>query len=325
MSKISITQRCNRRCPYCFAVATMKSSSPSQAFMTAAEFEQALDFLSRSNVPEATLLGGEPCLHPSFCEFVERALVRGFRVLVFSGGIIPEEALRYLEAAAREQIALMLNVARPDDPRNSHERLQQTQVMRRLGPKVALGLNIERVNTPLEFLLDLINAYGLHRTVRVGIAHPAVGGHNAFLHPRDYLAVGRRVSDFALCAARDSVRLEFDCGWVPCAFPKGVLEQLDGPAGQVGLRCNPILDVLPGNQAIACYPLASLLREPLPAEQDSAWLSARIEDRLAPYRALTLFRRCATCGWRARGECSGGCLASRMRRLRTAEAMTPVQ
>jgi hypothetical protein len=322
MSNISITQRCNRGCTYCFAEDVMKSTPGAGAFMNWEEFEESLNFLERSGITEATLLGGEPTIHPHFCEMVDRALARGFRVLVLSGGIIPEKSLVHIEEAAPGHVAVMLNVVPPGETFSQRERDKQAEVMRRIGPQVALGLNIDHPATPLNFLLEWIDAFSLERVLRLGLAHPIAGGHNAFLHARDYPEVGRRVTEFAFRAREASVHIEFDCGWVPCMFPNGALAELGITPQQVGLRCNPILDVLPGRQTISCYPLASLAREPLPADKDAAWLAGRFAERISPYRPMMLYRHCASCDWLARGECTGGCVAGSMRRLRTAESTT---
>lgn len=294
----------------------MKRVPAASAFMTDEEFENALAFLERSNVSEVTLLGGEPSIHPRFCQMVDRALTRGFHIVIFSGGIIPEKSLRHLEEAPLDRVAVMLNVASPSDAYTQRERDKQALVMRRLGPKLALGLNIEHPTTPLDFLLEWIDTYSLERVVRLGLAHPVVDGNNTYLRPSEYSVVGRRVAEFAVSARDASVQIEFDCGWVPCAFPPDMLATLGLTPQQVGMRCNPILDVLPHNQTICCYPLASLAREPLPLDKDGAWLAARFTQRLASYRSLTLFRHCSSCGWYQRGECVGGCIAGSMQRLR---------
>jgi hypothetical protein len=178
-----------------------------------------------------------------------------------------------------------------------------------------LALNIDATTTPLDFLLELIEVHGLARAVRLGLAHPVIDGKSTFLHPSRYPAVGRRVAEFARRARLAAVGVLFDCGWVPCMFPPGSLEQLGITADEVGRRCNPIIDILPGNQTISCYPLAALAREPVPSGENATWLADRFTSRLAPYRPLTLYAHCASCDWYRRGDCVGGCIAGAARRL----------
>jgi radical SAM protein with 4Fe4S-binding SPASM domain len=303
----------------------MRDTPQTAVFMTMEEFEESLDFLERSGVEYVSLLGGEPTIHPQFAEMTDRAIARGFHVLVLSGGLIPERIMKKLEAISKDKISVMMNIAPPGGEFSRREQERQKEVMVRLGSKVVLGLNIDSPRLSLEFLLHWINEYQLARTVRLGLAHPIVGGNNAYLAPRDYSAVGRRVANFAFLARDADVRIEFDCGWVPCMFPDGTLEDLGIGPQQVGLRCNPILDILPGGQVISCYPLAALARETLPAEHDGAWLSDSFNERLGSYRPMMLFRECATCAWRQRGECTGGCIANAMRRMQSPVQITRIQ
>jgi len=281
------------------------------------EFSAALDFLERSGVSEATLLGGEPTIHPQFREMVDYALGRGFSVLVLTGGIIPEHSLQYLELASAERVGVMLNVVPPGPQFNQREQVKQAEALRRLNKKVALGLNIDAPDTPLDFLLEWIEQYGLDRVVRLGLAHPIADGHNTFLAARDYPAVGRRVASFARRAREQGVHIEYDCGWVPCMFPPGELAELEITPKQVGLRCNPILDILPGGQAISCYPLASIAREAMDHHQDGSMLAEHFTRQIAPFRPLKLYKHCDSCQWLRRGECTGGCVAGSMQRLRS--------
>jgi hypothetical protein len=300
----------------------MRSTSRANINMRMDEFEESLNFLERSKVEYVSLLGGEPTIHPQFAEMMDRAIARGFRVLVLTGGVIPERILDKLEATSQDVLSVMMNVAPPNGQFSLREEQRQAQVMLRLKSKLVLGLNIDGPGVPLDFLLEWIEKYQLDRTVRLGLAHPIVGGANTYLQPRDYRAVGRRVARFCLLARDSNVRIEFDCGWVPCMFPDGFLEELGIGSDQIGLRCNPILDILPGRQVISCYPLAAVARETLPMDHGGDWLTDRFNERLGPWRPMMLFRECATCAWRERGECTGGCIAKAMRRMQTPVQIT---
>src|SRR4051812_18340244 len=107
MANLSITAKCNRDCSYCFALETLDALHLSEQAMSWDVFERSLDFLERSGMDEARLLGGEPTIHPDFPRMLERALERGFRVLVFSGGLIPEAALKQLEEVPAERLAVL--------------------------------------------------------------------------------------------------------------------------------------------------------------------------------------------------------------------------
>jgi MoaA/NifB/PqqE/SkfB family radical SAM enzyme len=313
MANIAITGRCNRACSYCFAMETLEAPSSGTGLMPLDTFIDALDLLERSGISEGRLLGGEPTLHPRFAEMVDMVLARGLRLTVFTGGMVPAAALRVLERISIERVRVLVNVIPPDDATGS---AKQEEVFRRLGARVVLGLNIVSPAVQLDFTLELIERHGLAHRVRLGLTHPILNGSNEHLHARHYREVGRRVAEFGVKALEHRVRLSFDCGWVPCMFPDGALELLGLGRDDVGLRCNPILDVLPDASVISCFPLAAHSRERLFKEHDAAWLRSRFSPAQQGDRALMLFRECATCHWRARGDCTGGCLAASMGRLR---------
>ncbi len=313
MANLSITRECNQHCRYCFARETLRRIASDAACMTLATFQRALDFLERSGINQVRLLGGEPTLHPHFPELVQNALERGFRILVFSNGYMPEAALHCLEKTPAERTSVLINVSTSE---NTLPQQQQLAALQRLGSRVLVGLNIDSPSVRFDFLLELIARYQFAPEIRLGLAHPCVPARNHFLHPRYYAAVGRRILEFAEKACLQGVTLEFDCGFTPCMFPPEAFEILGKSVADIGQRCNPILDILPDGQVIACYPLASLHQEPLPDTQDAAWLRARFEEWLKPYRTTGIFRECSECLLKKNGQCTGGCAAAGMQRWR---------
>jgi hypothetical protein len=325
MANLSITTECNRQCRYCFARAALADQVRNTQHMPLETFQRAVDFLERSGIDEVRILGGEPTLHPDFTVLVRYVLERNLRLLVFSNGLMPETALRCLEATPVERAMILVNVMRnsPDpDGRDIsilHESTPLTPVFQRLGKHILLGVNIDTSRFQWEFLLELIATYHLIPAIRLGLAHPCVPATNHYLHPHQYAAVGRRISVLADRANAAGVRLEFDCGFVPCMFPTGARERFGNALDDVGRRCNPILDILPDGQVIACYPLARLQREPLPGEHDASWLRAQFEKKLKSFGIPGIFRECSVCVLRANGACLGGCLAAAMQRFRHAD------
>jgi radical SAM protein with 4Fe4S-binding SPASM domain len=274
-----------------------------------------MDFLVRSGIDQIRLLGGEPTLHPDFPAMVDKVMDRGLRLLVFSNGLMPEPALRSLEEIQVERVAVLINVSDPAESPPGEQK-QQFSVFRRLGARVIPGLNIHNPAAKFDFLLELIGKFGLAKRIRLGLAHPSLAGKNDFLHSRYYSNVGQRVVSFAKKAQAAAVDLDFDCGFVPCMFPMGGLDTLIKNNSEIGLRCNPILDVLPDGCVLSCYPLATVDRAPLPHNQDASWLRKYFEKKMKPWRSLGIFRECSACPIRKTGECVGGCLAAAMQRLR---------
>jgi radical SAM protein with 4Fe4S-binding SPASM domain len=100
-------------------------------------------------------------------------------------------------------------------------------------------------------------------------------------------------------------------------FSKEDLDTLHATGAHVGWRCNPILDIDLQGDVIHCFPLSRLGRLPLTPEMDAAGLRSAFEERTQPYRQVGVFKECSTCPLKAAGECSGGCLATTIRRFRS--------
>jgi hypothetical protein len=227
MANLAISAVCNQACAYCFTVDHLPRGAGRTAFISMAAFEERLEFLARAGIGEARLLGGEPTLHPQFPELVARARSAGFSIRVFTNGLLPEPALACLEALSPEDCTVLVNVAEPaagavDDPAYAW----REAALRRLGGRALPGLTIYRLDFRLDFLLPLIEATGCRPTIRLGMAQPCLSGANTFVHPSQYRAVAARIAGWAPRAAGAGVALDFDCGFVPCAFSEHDLADL---------------------------------------------------------------------------------------------------
>lgn len=335
MANLSITRRCRRQCGYCFAKHELHRSA--LVDMSPETYAKALAFLKRSGIPETRLLGGEPTEHPLFCDYVEQARAEGFRILVFSGGLIPEAALAYMAALPAAGFSVVLNAADPVTDR-PELLLRQEQVCRLLGEKVLLGVNVHSCTQDPSYLLEWIEKFNLRRNVRVGIAQPIWGGANAFFRLRHPRPVGV-LEAFYQAAENAGIRVHFDCGFTPCMFSRPFLDAhgdlfkasglaapsvapAQGPAASgelleaVGIRCNPVIDILPEGDAIACYALSRAYRLPMPEQGTQGDWAAVFDRELSAILPQGCFRECATCDFLAKGMCGGGCRARRALRLR---------
>jgi hypothetical protein len=353
MANISITRRCRSGCRYCFARHEMNRDAA--ADMPPEIFAAALRFLQSAGIGEVRLLGGEPTEHPQFVAYVDRARRQGFRVIVFSGGLIPAPALAFMAGIPSDRISVVLNTADPtEDPALLARR--QREVCRRLGTRVTLGVNIRSAHQQTAHLFEWIDRYGVQRRIRMGIAHPIWGASNEYFRirgPRTIPLLERIVTE----AGQRMVAVDFDCGFTPCMFSREFVEghpELfthpvpgppaanrtpdlnDGSSGHdrpghsiaaeaVGMRCAPIVDILPEGDCIACYALSRFRRFPLPANGGRDDLVDAFNQQLLPVLPLGLHRECAFCDHREKGVCGGGCRARRALRLRpdAATALDP--
>lgn len=313
MPNISITRRCRRDCAFCFAAH--ERGRAAVVDMTSAVYEEALGFLKRSQVVDVRIMGGEPTEHPAFAEFVGRALDCGLKPTIFTGGLMPDEALDYLSGVPAERMTVVLNGAVPGrDPDAWIE--AQERVCARLGPRVEPGITLDTLGLRAGFLLDLIERYGLRRRVRLGISHPIWGGWNRSLRSQSARAVGRTLEPFLMMAEAAQVEVDLDCGFTPCMFSPEFLEGHPVLADSVGMRCNTIVDILPEGDAIACYALSRFMRLPITdgvTREEMISVFDRELERAVPAGA---YRECAWCEYRLDGRCGGGCRARKALRIR---------
>ncbi len=80
---VAVTNRCNRRCPWCSTCSTPEG----RTFLELADYRSSFPFQGRFQIQ---LEGGEPTLHPRFIELVQiaRAEPRCERVVVCTNGVL---------------------------------------------------------------------------------------------------------------------------------------------------------------------------------------------------------------------------------------------
>jgi len=326
MANLVISARCNMACPYCFASEYLDGQSgniPGHAspYIDLETFEDRLDFLDRSNIDEIRLIGGEPSLHPRFPEIIQRAVKRGKRILIFTHGLLTESALTSLEVLPPERVTVLVNMnaSRSGDEPSQKEETHRRKTLLRLGGRVQLGFTIFQPDFELDFLIPLMVETGCQKSVRLGIAQPSLNGRNRYLHPKQYISVGRRLADWAERAGRLGIWMGFDCGFVRCMFSESDLERLNKAGAGIAYRCNPILDIDLKDKALHCFPLGDKFQTDLKLTLTAGELRAILEDKAKPYRRAGIYKECTICSYKQNGECMGGCLAAAIRRFQLAK------
>lgn len=313
MPNISITRQCKRGCDYCFAMHERQSSGITH--MPLHIYEDVLNFLKRSAINEARFLGGEPTEHPDFCEYVGLALHQEFTITIFTGGLVPETSLEYLCGIPKKRLAIILNTATPD---SAPAQLVKTQerVCQMLASTIELGITLSVPNSDLDFLLNWIERYDLRKRVRLGIAHPILGGTNVSLRSQKLRILGSSLESFIDNAERASVKIDLDCGFTPCMFSQQFLEAHANLSKSIGLRCNSIIDIMPEGDVISCYALSRMRRFPLTETSTRDELIAMFDQQLDCFFPVGVYQDCTFCEYNENGSCNGGCRSRRALRLR---------
>jgi radical SAM protein with 4Fe4S-binding SPASM domain len=318
MANISITSACNRSCGYCFAREAYDRYADLPEYMHLETYETILNFLDRSQISQVRLLGGEPTLHPRLKIFIEMAIARNKKLIIFSNGHINRNNLRLLSGIPAEILLMIINVSITDrgDIRISEE---QDKMFKLLGDKAMVGLNIYKPNARLNDVIDIIKGYNLKKSVRLGLAHPCINIDNKYLKAAYYGNIGNKVTGFAEKARRENIKISFDCGFVPCMFNSMYPGNVWPDATQCGLTCGPVIDILTDGSAVPCYPLASVARKKIMAEDNLDIVIAKFKKDLLLYRSAGIYPECSECIYKNKGLCEGGCLALTIKRYRKAD------
>lgn len=322
MANLIISQVCNLACDYCFAQDFMRGSPAdrSQHYISKAAFEERLDFLERSDIREIRLLGGEPTLHPFFFALIQQAQKRGRRILVFSHGWLDENTIVSLESLPDTVVRIMVNMNAQPRPRTvaKYSPVRREKILQRLGTRATLGFNVHSPDFDLTPLVDLIKKIDIRRVIRLGLAQPVWNGNNTYLHPKQYPLVGQKIARFGRIASEAGIKLEFDCGFVPCMFPKTDRESLQQCHPDLGWHCNPIPDLDIDGQAFHCFPLSKKISTPLLLGESASEIRNRLIEQAKPYRTAGIYRECSVCTSKIKGDCTGGCLSATLRRYHQA-------
>lgn len=285
--------------------------------MTWEDYIYIVDFFSRGGDQSISLLGGEPLIHPEVAAFIAYTVARGLHVSVFTSGIASDECIDSLveltQAISPEWLTFIVNINPPGYSRPEHQQKIE-RFFSRMGQYSILGINIFKTPYPFDHLPGLVNSFNLQRHIRVGVAHPIPSGHNRSIKPDQMADVATTIVDNLPLLEASGITVGFDCGFPLCAFTDSQLGRLYRHSGNsecMSFVCQPSTDIGPDMMVWNCFPVSgyesrSLFDFPSVADLD-AWLggfhqSVRIEHG-------GLYDECDDCRHRARGLCSGGCLA----------------
>ncbi len=93
---IMVTNRCNRRCPFCFDENRKFGKD-----ITKENFLKILDIAKKNNIKEVLLLGGEPLLHPDIVWLCKTCKEYGFKTVITTNYCNPKALLecdKYLDS-----------------------------------------------------------------------------------------------------------------------------------------------------------------------------------------------------------------------------------
>jgi MoaA/NifB/PqqE/SkfB family radical SAM enzyme len=315
LSNLMLTNECNLHCEYCFAAPFFREGNQPGKWVSSEVFEQYLAYLDRSDIPQARLLGGEPTLHPDFARFVRRALEYGKHVALFTNGFMPAKALQTILELPEECCSVLVNVTPAEWQAGQGGFLKHQPLLEALGKRAQISYTLWRIEAEdLTWIIRMIEEANCSRSVRLGLAQPA--GKNRYLHPKNYREAGRKAAAFAQAANKLGIKVELDCGFVRCMFSDEEIFTLKESAAHFAWRCNPVIDIDIHGNAFPCFPLAETVSMENALSYTAQEIQDHFEHSLSIYRVCGIFSECSTCQVRITEKCTGGCLASGIRRMK---------
>lgn len=315
---ILLTQRCVRSCPYCFASRHM-SESQRDAVLSWEDLVYLVDFLRASGRRNVSLLGGEPTLHPDFPDFLVYLRERGFRVTVFTSGIMSEKTLERTAAALDDDSEGAVKFAcNLNEPRHSPEGEAESirRFLSRFSGRALARFNIYREDFDLDFLRELMDRHKLKRSLRLGLAHPVSGAGSEVVDDDRMHRMARRLLDQLPMIEKNRIELGFDCGFPLCVFSDEEFGRIvRSSEGQLNFNCGPAFDVGPDMQAWSCFPLSGMEKKSIFEFDDYGAVVDHFKKAHEKTRAKAggIFDDCGSCR-HFRKLCAGGCLARAMDR-----------
>jgi radical SAM protein with 4Fe4S-binding SPASM domain len=310
MANILITNRCNRKCSFCFAQKRLSRGSPTgeAIHMSREDIRNIIEFLKRSGDRQLRLLGGEPTLHPEFANIVEEGLTEKFHVHVFTNGMMPQETADFLAKFPSEKVSVLCNVS--PQARDSQKQITRLEyALDRLGERVVLGITLTAPEFEIDPLIRMIKRFKVRNRIRIGLAEPIVGADNDFLPLEYYRETGRMVARLAQTCFKENILIGLDCGFTLCMFSEEEIGILTKQGDGFKTICQPIIDIGPNMDIWHCFPLSEVLNTRMEYFNDRKELADYYKGLTHPYRAIGTIPECRTCKHLRLGLCTGGCLA----------------
>lgn len=314
MANVLITRLCNRKCSYCFArggfLATDRHGNPAALHMSPAAVRKTIEFVKRSKLDFAGLLGGEPVLHPDFIEIANAFLAAGLNIRLFTGGVVPARILKYLTGLDRKRVDILVNFPSPSEPLPASQQKRFQATISALAERAMPAFTLHDPDMDLRFLVEAAVQHGMQRRIRLGLAVPrADSREEPVLPPSRYRAAAARILDLVAYGHPRGIVVQFDCGFARCMFTAKELLRLQAWDCKAVFGCSPIVDVGPALEVWSCLPLVSMGMENLEEFATRDELMACFWKQQRAYRNLGIYEKCMTCEHKRKGECAGGCLA----------------
>ena len=311
MAGVLITEKCNLKCPYCFAQDRMTDSN----CITLEQYHDILQYALNSGEDELKLVGGEPTIHPHFDEIIKMsnawARSTGGNYIVFTNGILIRRFMPFINFDYGA-VLVNYNSTRYTGEHATQEIYAFLDDARKKGlldiGKVSVGFNVfvGQKEQDFESVYSLIRHYGL-KIIRVSTATPPyeIGRDDFFT----------KIKASFICFLKTCEKLGiknflFDCNVVPyCYFTNEELEYLKTLNYPFAPCCSdPVLDISGNMTATCCLGAGCKERVSLNDFDDLTAVRRYFQATYIFPMLNNLPQKCKECRLGKTYQCFGGCL-----------------
>lgn len=312
---ILLTEVCNRNCRYCFAKDEMDKAKKKE--MDISDFEKVLDFLEKDGQKEVRLMGGEPTLHSQFRQIVDLAIVRGFKINLFTNGFFSGDLAEWLaETGGLVEYSFNLSAIVSEKSFPRREAAERNLEKLQKASRVYGSVNIDSIKYE-EYVpvIRLIEKNNLDH-VRIGLAANMVTNTSDGVK-KDYAGVVETMLRVIgeLKMKNGYLKITLSCGLSPCMFEKKQLDELSRQKVEIrGWGCAGKMsdfDITADLEILPCF-YAEDAKEKKLTDFKNLFSIRRFSSGL--FRYLTkgpsfhTLENCRACPHFKRRKCSGACL-----------------
>lgn len=256
---LTITNQCNRRCPYCFE-SNFLGANPCE--MTVDDVDALCRFfrLSERRPPHyVTIMGGEPTLHPELLEIIGtiRSHNPNIKILLLTNLTCdPDLTVDLVE----QRIGIMANIAQPEhSTEEQREAIAENQaLLAQVGDyPYTVAATICREDESFEYLYRMLrkDQQGQITNLRIGLAAPGRDFTNVFIQDGTD-ALSRKYLELVTTCHEINPRMSFsnECAVNLCLMSEEVYDQLKEVVECLDLVCHhPNPDILPDFSTHWCF------------------------------------------------------------------------
>jgi MoaA/NifB/PqqE/SkfB family radical SAM enzyme len=312
-----ITKNCNQNCPYCFARDRMKKGDKSQD-ISLMNIKIIANIFRQWKIDQFRLIGGEPTTHPLFKKIIDYLVKEHFKIHIFTNGLLEKDLVDFL--VKKPNISYLLNLNHPKsyatDTFVKDPQKKIAYFLKKEGSRIKIGVNVYNENFSGEYLIKTIKQYHLAKEIRIGFANPIYNPKgltkNAFLKPETYRQAMEKIVSFSKDCDKKDITFHFDCVIPLCVLKKEELGEIFLNTRTVPRTvCTGPIDIGTDLKIWRCFATSQIFNERKITEfqnpQEVFNYFKKEFKKFEPTKGI--FKKCATCHYKKRQQCQGGCLS----------------